>query len=352
MTAYMNLHFALCKIREEQERGPRVLILGAKDTGKSTLSKILAAYANRMDYEPMVVNLNPADGVFSLPGSISAAPISDILDVEDGWGHSYTTGVTPLHPKQPNVRYYGFTDIRENLKFYKHCVSKLGVSAGSRASEDPIVRKSGLIIDTPPLTIKDAGVIEDIISDFEVDIVITLGNERLFVDMKKRFGSKLTVAKVPKSDGCVDRDETFMRQTQQRAIKEYFYGTPKTPLNPYTAHVDFSVVKVFKPAAETSSSIVSSVLPIGEFGEAEEEEVKPTILEPVENSAAMLQHCVVALLQADKNDDPEVIARSGVLGYAVITGVDDEKKNMGLLIPVPGRLPDKAMVLGSFRYVE
>lgn len=62
MNAYINLHFALENLRHEAantKKGPRVLILGAKDSGKTTLAKILASYANRMDHQPMVVNLNP-----------------------------------------------------------------------------------------------------------------------------------------------------------------------------------------------------------------------------------------------------------------------------------------------------
>lgn len=62
MNAYINLHFALENLRYEAantKKGPRVLILGAKDSGKTTLAKILASYANRMDHQPMVVNLNP-----------------------------------------------------------------------------------------------------------------------------------------------------------------------------------------------------------------------------------------------------------------------------------------------------
>jgi len=62
MNAYINLHFALENLRveaEQNKKGPRVLILGAKDSGKTSLAKILASYANKMDRQPMVVNLNP-----------------------------------------------------------------------------------------------------------------------------------------------------------------------------------------------------------------------------------------------------------------------------------------------------
>jgi polyribonucleotide 5'-hydroxyl-kinase len=351
VSSYLNLHFALSKIREEGYSGPRVLILGAKDSGKTTLTKMLASYASRMEYEPMVVNLNPSDGAFSIPGTLSAAPISDILDIEDGWGQTYTTGASLMHPKQPTVRYYGSDKIHENLKFYKHNVSRLGVTVCSRISEDPLVKKSGVILDSPPLTIKDVDVIEDIVSDFEVNVIVVVGNERLFIDLKKKFQSKLDVIKVPKSGGCVERDDAFTRQSQQRAIREYFYGTPRTALSPYTVSVDFDVVKVYKPFVETTK-LVSSVLPIGEDGLEQEEEKPVPLLEPVEPSSSTLQHCVVAILHADKKSDDDIVMRSGVLGFGVITEADDAKSKLRVLIPVPGRLPDRAMLLGSFHYLE
>ncbi|CCH40486.1 hypothetical protein BN7_19 [Wickerhamomyces ciferrii] len=344
MDAYINLHFALENLRFEAstttKKGPRVLILGAKDSGKTTLTKILAAYANRLDHQPLVVNLNPDE-----VSTLTATPISDILDVEHGWGQSYTTGPTLLHPKQPTVRYYGLETIEENEKFYKHNVSRLGVTACSRLEEDEIVNKSGMIINTPPLKIKDAPLVEDIISDFEVDVLVVVGNERLYIDLRKRFKEKVTIVKVPKSGGCVERDDTFIRQCQQKSIREYFYGTPKTVLSPYTVHVDFSIVTVYKPFVE-QNNYISSVLPIGEEGEEEEDKKSVKLLEKIEPSSSALQNAVVAFLQADKTDEEDIVLRSGV------TDVDDTKTKLRVLIPVPGRLPDKAMILGAYRYVE
>lgn len=183
--------------------------------------------------------------------------------------------------------------------------------------EDEEVSKSGLIVDTPPLKIKDVQLIEDIVSDFEINIICVVGNERLFIDLRKKFKEKLTIVKVPKSGGCVERDETFQRQSQQKSIREYFYGTPKTVLSPYTVHVDFTVVTVYKPFIETNNYI-SSVLPIGEEEEEETETKSPKLLEKVETSSSTLQNSVVAILQADKTDEEDIVLRSSVLGFAVV----------------------------------
>jgi polyribonucleotide 5'-hydroxyl-kinase len=355
MDAYINLFLALNNFRQQSGQAPKVLILGAKDSGKTTLTKILASYSNRLGYEPMVVNLNPHDGVFSVPGTITATPISDILDVEDvlGWGQSYTSGPTLFHPKQPNVRYYGYDKIEENLKFYKYNVSRLGVTVCSRLGEDEALKKSGIIVDSPPLSINDIQLIEDIISDFEINVVIVVGNERLFIDVKKKLAKEtLNIIKVPKSGGCVEKDEVFQRKIQQRTVREYFYGNSKTVLSPYTVHVDFTVVNVYKPFIE-SAELISSVLPIGEDdGEGESDKKLDKLLEKVDPSSSTLQNSVVAILHADKNEGEDDILNSSVLGFAVVTDVDDTKNKLRILIPVPGRLPDKAMILGQLRYVE
>jgi polyribonucleotide 5'-hydroxyl-kinase len=227
------------------------------------------------------------------------------------------------------------------------------VTVCSRLGEDEALKKSGIIVDSPPLSINDIQLIEDIISDFEINVVIVVGNERLFIDVKKKLAKEtLNIIKVPKSGGCVEKDEVFQRKIQQRTVREYFYGNSKTVLSPYTVHVDFTVVNVYKPFIE-SAELISSVLPIGEDdGEGESDKKLDKLLEKVDPSSSTLQNSVVAILHADKNEGEDDILNSSVLGFAVVTDVDDTKNKLRILIPVPGRLPDKAMILGQLRYVE
>src|SRR5690606_36989411 len=80
MTAYTNLHFALERLRQEADAripqsnptnrpnnsgthtnnvgGPRVMILGPDDAGKTSLIKLLTGYAIRHRRSPCVVNLD------------------------------------------------------------------------------------------------------------------------------------------------------------------------------------------------------------------------------------------------------------------------------------------------------
>ena len=63
MTSYVNLHFTLEKFRQlaedAQAKGPRVLILGSEDAGKTSLAKILVGYAVRQGRSPVLVGLDP-----------------------------------------------------------------------------------------------------------------------------------------------------------------------------------------------------------------------------------------------------------------------------------------------------
>lgn len=63
MLSYANLHFALEKLRQladdNQSKGPRVLIIGSEDAGKTSLTKILISYAVRQGRKPIVVGLDP-----------------------------------------------------------------------------------------------------------------------------------------------------------------------------------------------------------------------------------------------------------------------------------------------------
>lgn len=87
MIAYVNTHVQLEAKRDvalaNKELGPRVMIVGPTDHGKSTLSQILAAYAVRLDRTPILVDLDVGQGAFGIPGCLSAVPLDkSCLNVE------------------------------------------------------------------------------------------------------------------------------------------------------------------------------------------------------------------------------------------------------------------------------
>lgn len=211
----------------------------------------------------MLVNIDPAESVYAVPGALSASVVSDILDVEQGWGSSAITGPVMLHTKQPLVFLYGLEHLQTNLKYYTHAVSRLALGVNARLRDDVLARTSGIVIDTPAelVTALDGdkngyATIASMIADFDINVLIVVGQERLYSDMSKRFaskdggksGTKLAVIKVPKSGGCVDREPAYRRAVQAALINEYFYGSPKQPLSPYTVTVDYSTLCIYRVA--------------------------------------------------------------------------------------------------------
>lgn len=173
MMSYANAHFALETMREKTlhtgDIGPRVLVVGPENAGKTSVVKILTSYAVKFQRQPVVVNLDPRQGMLSVPGSLSAAAFSSIVDIEDGWGDSPISGPSPVPVKMPLVYHYGLANPEEG-KVFRPLVTRMALAVTSRLEEDKESRQAGLIIDTPGTIAQGkAGVyenIEHIISEF------------------------------------------------------------------------------------------------------------------------------------------------------------------------------------------
>jgi len=112
-------------------------------------------------------------------------------------------------------------------------------------------QSSGLLIDTPLQfsTPQNYDLIQHAVADFGVTTLVVVGSERLYSDMLRRYDtptSGISVVKIPKSGGCVDRDETFLKLSRARQVKEYFFGEPKKTLSPYTMTVEFGALRIFR----------------------------------------------------------------------------------------------------------
>ena len=173
MISYANLHFALERLREETvslgRDGPRVLVVGPENAGKTSLVKLLAAYATRAGRQPVAVNIDTKESMLSIPGSLSAATFTSILDIEEGWGSSPTNGPTPVPVKLPLVYYPGLESPEDNADVFKPIVSRLALSVMNRLQDDTEARQSGCVIDTPGSISQGKGnyeLLTHIVSDF------------------------------------------------------------------------------------------------------------------------------------------------------------------------------------------
>lgn len=183
MAEYANVHFALETMRQEAARvgagkeGPRVLILGPEDAGKTSLTKTLTGYATKMGRQPLVVNLDPAEGMLSVPGALTATAMRSMIDVEEGWGSSPMSGPSPIPVKLPLVYFYGLpSPLDGEGSYYKAVVSRLALAVTGRMAEDQDAREAGVIVDTPGIIGLGKGASEDIIhhivTEFSSEIML------------------------------------------------------------------------------------------------------------------------------------------------------------------------------------
>lgn len=364
MDSVLNLHMYIESKRqvaadhnvsnEEPILGPRVMILGGKQLGRTTLAKTLVSYAVKMNQCPILVNLNPQDGVFALPGSISATAINDSLDVESCNGYGLTTTTTGGNAlsKQPIVKNYGFTGINENLELYKYQISQLGITVVSRLEQDATCRDSGVIVDTPPLGIKDFAVIESIISDFRVDLIVVLGNEKLTIDLKKKLlhKSNLQIVKINKLPGVVEVSDKFIRMSQETTIREYFNGNYKTRLSPFKTDIDATGLQIYKGVKD---SVSLSFLPAGDdFEHDDKDNDLSKYYLAIDPSSSNVDNSIIAVTHLQLSTPGKDVLNSSILGYIHVSKFDDEKKKLKVLLPFPGVFPRNVMISTDIGYNE
>ncbi|KAI0971425.1 Pre-mRNA cleavage complex II protein Clp1-domain-containing protein [Xylaria arbuscula] len=359
LVSYLNLHFKLESLRAAAQRsgqmGPRVLIVGPPNAGKSSLVRTLASWATRMGRQPLVVNTDSREGMLTLPGTLSAAVFATLIDITTDWGSLPSSGASATPVKLPLAYYYGLPQSDDNPKLFKRLLGRLAVAATSRLAEDIDVKSAGMLIDTGGVpTGARAAVYHDfvahIVSEFSVNIVIVLGSERVSSEMQKRFAGQttsvsetITVVGLDKSGGVMERDEAFMQSIRESAIREYFFGNSKMTLSPFTQQVDFTAVSIWRINEVSSKTAADSGGITYDDGEIH----TPDMLEKAEPSM-MMQNCVLAVAYASVHDAPDTIRDANVMGFVYVADVDEKRRRLRILAPVSARLGDRPLLWGSW----
>ncbi|KAI9928329.1 hypothetical protein ASPWEDRAFT_38844 [Aspergillus wentii DTO 134E9] len=425
MVEYANVHFALESMRQEAKAtgkdGPRVLILGPENAGKTSLAKILTAYATKVGRQPIVVNLDPAEGMLSVPGTLSATAFRTMIDVEEGWGSSPMSGPSPVPVKLPLVYFYPMQNpLEAEGTVYRPIVSRLALSVTGRMAEDEDSRETGIIVDTPGILSQgkpgSVEMINSIVTEFAITTILVIGSERLYSTMMKNYDNKpsasasavasderISVVKLSKSGGCVDRDASFMKGVRESQIRTYFFGNPipstasaalslsassttNVTLSPHAQQLDFgslSVYNVTLPSQEEDEDEYDpsqlgtgdSFLP-GGGNDAdtntpqEEEPYAPPLpgvgasinTAPASNTSpehdgvplkkvpapapSALANSLLAVTHALPNASPSEVRDASIMGFLYVADVDSDKGKIRALAPVGGRVPARAIVWG------
>ncbi|KAJ3014404.1 hypothetical protein HKX48_005182 [Thoreauomyces humboldtii] len=369
MQSYINVHLALEQLRlaaeEKGEEGPKVMIVGPADVGKSSLSKILLNYAVKQGRKPVFVDIDPNEGSISLPGTLTAMAIGRPIDMEEELSaSSATTGTSPL------VYYYGYPSPLDKPKLFSALVTRLAMITKRKLAQ-PDVKSSGFIMNTPSQFVDVAGyeILTHAIDSFGVNAILVLGHERLYSELTRRYGpaSGISIVKLAKSGGVVTRDKTYRRHLQMHKIKEYFYGTTKGELSPYSSLVPFADVNIRRVGEGTLAP--SSALPLG--SERMLQETRLIKVDP----GTILMHSVLAMSNAAPPDPPSastvddptappppaaltpeeessLVLGTNLSGFVYVSEVDEQKSHLTVLAPNPGRLPRRYMIMATLKWME
>ncbi|KAJ3331046.1 hypothetical protein HDU76_004213 [Blyttiomyces sp. JEL0837] len=358
MQSYLNVHLALEAMRDDSAKngahGPKVMIVGPADVGKSALSKILLNYAIKCERKPVFMDIDTNEGSVTMPGSMTASVFSRNIDVEEEFGGTpVSTGSTPL------VYYYGYSSPTEKAKLYSRLVTKLAEVVGRKYDSDPDVRGAGIVINTPFQFTEPTGhsLLTQAIDAIKPSAVLIIGHERLYSDLSRNYQG-ISIVKLAKSGGVVTRDKAFRRLQQNAKIRQYFYGTPKTTLSPCSTIVSFKDITVRRVEGTLAPS---SALPLGMERKLQENRIVK--VEPGD----ILLNSVLAVTNADRLDAAPVMGSApalttdeettlildrNVAGFVYVSEVDDIKNKLNVLAPNPGRLPKKYMLMGSLKWLE
>lgn len=363
---WLNLNGMLETVRNETPQdGPRVLVVGPDSVGKSSLVQSLAGWAVKVGRTPTIVNIDPREGLLAPPGTITAATVGSQLDIEHRYGIAPISGATMTPVKTPLVYHCPYSPPSEKPDVYKALLTRTALSVTNRLEEDPTAKQSGIIIDTPGgLNDPKSGydMVSHLASEFSINLILTIGSERLFNDLNRKYGSPksngdpaVPVLRISKPGGAVEQDTAFMDQVRHQQIHQYFFGTHKERLNPHSHTIPFSDLTVYRANSPTLAA-ASQTDSFANSGGAEDMEDTPYAsrsgspgadFEKVTPSNDMLGR-LCAIKFADSKAEEMEVRDSAVMGFAYVAEVDETKKRVRFLAPHPQRWGDRVMVFGGY----
>lgn len=185
---------------------------------------------------------------------------------------------------------------------------------------------------------------------------------------------RISVVKLSKSGGCVDRDEAFMKAIREAQIRSYFFGSPipstaasalllsassstSITLSPHAQQLDFNALAVHYTSGSTSDEDEDEYDPAqlstgtlfapGGTTNANQDEPSAVPFKKVPSPApAAMANSLLAISHAPPNARPAEIRDSSIMGFLYVADVDSEKGRVRVLSPVGGRVPQRAMVWG------
>ncbi|KAG2307993.1 hypothetical protein Bca52824_027741 [Brassica carinata] len=332
MMSYLNVHNSLQVQRHRvtsstrdyvSSQGPRVIIIGDTDSGKSTLAKMLLSWAAKDGCKPTFVDLNIGQSSITIPGTIAATSVEMPMDPVEG---------LPLH--KALVHYFGHTTPTNNIRLYKYLVEELARELDEEFARNAESRRSGMVIDTMGWT-NGLGyqLLLHAIKTFNASLVIVLGQQEteLVYDLNKAFKFKknVQILNLQRSSGVFSRNSFYICLIKAKGFcfsysQKYFNGATNN-LTAYTKTAKFSDMQVYR---------------IGD------------LIEKSNSTKAVLidKDLVNTVLAISYAKQPHHIISSIVAGFVYVTDVDLGEEKITYLSPSIAELPSKIFIMGTLTW--
>jgi polyribonucleotide 5'-hydroxyl-kinase len=371
--------------------GPRVLVVGPADSGKSSLCRVLCAYACRVGRAPTFVDLDVGQGEVSVPGTLAATPLDRLcLSVEDGYAQ-----LTPL------AYSFGHASPGELVPVYRNYLARLADTVNRRLAADDAARAAGLVVNTMGW-VDGAGyeLLLDAVRLLQCDVVVVMGHDRLFAQLSEdakalQFAAPgsaagaqgqghatataaaassssssssaasssstssssassalassparaITVVKLARPGGVVERTPVYRREARRARFRDYFYGPWRpagvpSPLSPEVVSVRFEDVVILKVGGAAAEA---GLVPVGRTST-----LTPLRTQVVNPTAALVNHVLAVSFAASEAQAPHV----NVAGFVHVRGVRADTRTLQLMLPCGGPLPGRFLLQGSCTWVE
>ncbi|KAM3180039.1 hypothetical protein ACTXT7_017087 [Hymenolepis weldensis] len=338
---YANIHANFHKFRTEavlnQTKGPRVLVCGPANSGKSTLCKVLANYAARRGSTPILIDVNPNSNQICVPSTLAAMHIKKPYDLSVGWD---------LH-EDPIAFPFCHLDPSDNFDLYKQQLEHLAELVDVRCENDAMTFASGCIMRmsdfsrTPQKKQACLSQIETVVDCFGVDFVIVIEDGFLQSYLKERLPREITVIRIPKSSATPNFTPDQLNHQRDLRISAYFHGESLSEkLQPRREKVNTQNVQIYQVGTE---ALPEWLLPQGEQTEVADT-WKQVIKLPCHTDALKNR-----LLAASQATCPEDIPTSPVYGFLAVDEV--EGQFIKVLAPTEG-LPDTQFYVASIGFID
>ena len=344
MNDVLTIHGTLQDLRAEaedmEEDGPRVAIVGPKDTGKSSVASILTAYAVRTGYEPIFVELDVAQGNAASTGSMSASQIDgSCLNAEIG-----------LEMLCPITYFFGHQHPSVNKLVYSNIVDRLAEHINNRLESAGAKKSSGLIVNTSSwVEGREAyGHLKSVLVKLGITTVIVT-KEKLRARLKSDIGNTVDVIYLASPPGVVTREKDHRKDISNRQLKRYFYGSPSAysgKLLPASLGLKFDEIEVY--AVDQTFEIGDHMKPMGREASIDQSKLRRV------TDASKLRNKVLALVQAKSSDDV-IRCKACVAGFVHVALVEKDDEGSDILTitaPSSNRYDSKYYVVGDITWTE